>query len=218
MKKPAGKSADIADRLISSFFMVCLLFLFTHSSGSEQCPDLEAGINFYRQKTLQVKELYCENRIDPHGIEILSPRFSWTMESRKRNRLQSAYRILVASNRENLDNDKGDIWDSGKIGSGQSILVRYQGSKLAPATKYYWKVRVWDQEGNESDWSKPGTWQMSLLTPGDWQGAKWIGYRQLLFITMTWFYSLRWRGYWENMWSRSITVRGLLWNRFQITT
>ncbi len=133
----------------------------------------------YGQGTIQVESLYCENMTDPAGIEIPRPRFSWVLESQERNRMQSAYRILVTDSPENLNEERGDIWDSGKVGSEQSVLVKYQGSRLKPATKYYWKVRVWDQEGNASDWSHTGTWRMGLFTPGDWHGAAWIGYRQL---------------------------------------
>ncbi|HZJ20477.1 MAG TPA: hypothetical protein VFD35_09035 [Pricia sp.] len=38
----------------------------------------------------------------------------WILKGDDRNRYQSAYHILVASNAEKLANDDGDIWDSGK--------------------------------------------------------------------------------------------------------
>ncbi len=38
---------------------------------------------------------------------------------------------------------------------------------------YYWKVRVWDEHGIESDWSEPSSWEMGLLNQSDW-GAEWI--------------------------------------------
>jgi alpha-L-rhamnosidase len=132
-----------------------------------------------KTSSLQVKNLECENLTDPIGIEKITPRLSWKLESNKRNQLQDAYHILVSSNKENVKKNIGDIWDSRKVRSDQSILVNFNGSELKPATKYFWKVKVWNQEGEESDWSEPATWQMGLLKPEDWEGAKWIGYREL---------------------------------------
>jgi len=131
------------------------------------------------QKIIQVKNLYCENLIDPVGIEKSNPRLSWILESQKRNQIQAGYHILVSSSMENLKKNTGDIWDSKKVESGQSILINFNGSELKPATKYFWKAKAWNQDGEESDWSKPGTWQMGLLNPDGWQGARWIGYREL---------------------------------------
>ena len=131
------------------------------------------------QGIIRITDLYCENFIDPVGIERSNPRLSWILESKERNQLQAGYRIIVASSIENLNNNRGDIWDSEMVGSDQSILVAFKGSELKPATKYFWKVKVWNQDGAESEWSKPGTWQMGLLHQDDWLGTKWIGYREL---------------------------------------
>ncbi len=131
------------------------------------------------QRVMQVIDMQCENLTNPMGIESSSPRLSWIMKSQARNQMQSAYHILVSSNIENLEKNSGDMWDSKKVESNQSILVNYNGSVLKPATKYFWKVKIWNQDGVESDWSKPNTWEMGLLTQNDWQGARWIGYREL---------------------------------------
>ena len=40
--------------------------------------------------------------------------------------------------------------------------------------RVYWRVKVWDQDGQPSAWSEPATWSMGLLHPEDWK-AKWIG-------------------------------------------
>jgi alpha-L-rhamnosidase len=132
-----------------------------------------------QQGIIRIKDLYCENYTDPVGIERSHPRLSWILESKERNQLQAGYRIIVSSSIENLNNNRGDIWDSEKVESDQSILIAFKGGELKPATKCFWKVKVWNQDGAESEWSKPGTWQMGLLHRDDWQGAKWIGYREL---------------------------------------
>lgn len=131
------------------------------------------------QENILIKSLYCENLINPVGIEKSNPRFSWILESQKRNRFQGGYRILVSGSKKNLKNNNGDIWDSEKIESNQSVLIDFKGNALKPATRYFWKVKIWDQDGKESDWSKPGTWVTGLFRADDWQGAKWIGYEDL---------------------------------------
>ncbi len=86
---------------------------------------------------------------------------------------QTAYRVLVASTPELLNLDKGDLWDSGKVDSSKSINVEYSGKPLRSRQRYCWKVRVWDNTMQASAWSKPATWTMGFLKPGDWS-AKWI--------------------------------------------
>jgi alpha-L-rhamnosidase len=124
---------------------------------------------------LTTKELRCEYRINPLGIEVLKPRLSWVMESGKRGQMQNAYRILAASSRENLKQNKGDLWDSGKVRSDQSNQVVYEGKPLKSRMQCFWKVRVWDKDGSASAWSEPALWTIGLLEPQD-QQAKWIGY------------------------------------------
>ncbi|MCL5019152.1 MAG: glycoside hydrolase family 78 protein, partial [Patescibacteria group bacterium] len=104
-----------------------------------------------------------------------NPRLSWILNSDQRGQRQSAYHILVSSSKENLQTDKGDLWDSGKIDSDQSIHILYSGKELKSRMHCYWKVRIWDKEGKPSDWSDPAFWTMGLLDPADWK-AKWIGF------------------------------------------
>jgi alpha-L-rhamnosidase len=122
-----------------------------------------------------VRELRCEYRVDPLGIDIVKPRLSWIIESNQRSQVQSACQILVADSEEKLKRNQGDLWDSGKIESGQSNQVVYEGETLKSRMRCYWKVRVWDKEDKVSPWSKPAMWTVGLLRPRDWQ-AKWIGY------------------------------------------
>lgn len=120
-----------------------------------------------------VVDLRCENRVNPLGIDVLEPRLSWTLTAKERNKSQTAYRVLVASSARNLRADEGDLWDSGKIPSQQSLEVRYAGNPLSANTECFWKVCVWDESG-KSTWSKPASWSMGLLAAHDWK-ALWIG-------------------------------------------
>jgi len=123
---------------------------------------------------LRVDHLTCEYLKDPVGIGETRPRLGWIVESGERGQRQAAYRVLVDSNEALLDQDTGDLWDSGKVDSDQSVQLKYGGRALKSCQRGFWKVCVWDKEGRRSAWSSPGSWSMGLLDSADWRG-KWIG-------------------------------------------
>ena len=122
---------------------------------------------------IKIVNLRCENRINPIGIDILNPHMSWNLESNLRNKKQSGYQILVSNSSEELANNAGNYWDSGKMDSDKSIQIKYNGKNLSSESIYYWKVRAWDEDGNISEWSQPARWEMGLLKKNDWR-AQWI--------------------------------------------
>ncbi|MBA7647092.1 Alpha-L-rhamnosidase [subsurface metagenome] len=140
-------------------------------------------MSFHEEKDVQgiqsPTDLLCEYTANPVGVDVLYPRFSWVLKHSERGCIQSAYQILVASTRENLLNDNGDVWDSGKIESNKSVNVEYDGKPLESKSTYYWKVRWWDDEGQVSPFSEVTTFEMGLLTDDDWD-AMWIGGGDLL--------------------------------------
>ncbi|MGH9666128.1 MAG: alpha-L-rhamnosidase N-terminal domain-containing protein, partial [Bryobacteraceae bacterium] len=87
---------------------------------------------------------------------------------------QTAYRVLVAGSEQNLRAGKGDLWDSGRVDSDQSIHVVYGGKNLQSGDQAFWRVEMWDEAGAKSQWSEVARWSMGLLHPDDWK-AKWIG-------------------------------------------
>jgi alpha-L-rhamnosidase len=97
-----------------------------------------------------VGDMRCENRPEPLGIDATQPRLSWILNASERGQRQTAYQVLVASSAASLDASKGDLWDSGKVISDQSTQVRYAGKPLASHAQCFWKVRVWDKDGNVS--------------------------------------------------------------------
>lgn len=127
---------------------------------------------------LKVDHLRTENLNNPIGIDVLQPYFSWQLISDQRNVLQSAYEIRVGVVPAALVKGEG-IWKSGKVNSGQSVHVSYKGAALLSGKKYYWQVRVWDNNGKASSWSTIANWQMGLLQVTDWK-AQWIepGYKE----------------------------------------
>ncbi|HWS01123.1 MAG TPA: family 78 glycoside hydrolase catalytic domain, partial [Prolixibacteraceae bacterium] len=134
-------------------------------------------MGFFTMFAAEVQNLRCEYLVNPLGVEAKAPRLSWVIKSERRGDLQTAYQLLVSSSNEKLTRDQGDIWDSGKIGSAQSIQVSYEGKPLLAGTRYYWKVRIWDVDGKPSKWSKPAFWSTGLLAREDWQDARWIAFK-----------------------------------------
>jgi len=123
---------------------------------------------------VSLQNLKCEMLVNPLGIDSPQPRLSWEILSPKRNVVQKAYQILVASTTEKLAQNGGDLWNSGKVSSDESIHVAYNGEKLTSRMKVYWKVKVWTTAG-ESEWSASNSWTMGLLNYKDWPKG-WIGF------------------------------------------
>lgn len=123
---------------------------------------------------VEVVDLKCEYAENPLGVDLRNPRLYWRMESGERGQEQTAWRVLVAYSQENLDEDRGDLWDSGKRESGQSIHVPYEGERVGSTEQVYWKVRVWDKDDEPSDWSDVATWTTGRFHDEQWKG-KWIG-------------------------------------------
>jgi len=130
--------------------------------------------------SIRPTQLRCEYRLNPLGIDATQPRLSWALETidpAARNLKQSAYRILVAASDQALNAGTGDLWDTGKVDSDQSIQIVYAGKALHSGARAFWKVEVWDQDGRRSGWSQPASWTMGLLQREDWKG-RWIGLDQ----------------------------------------
>lgn len=120
-----------------------------------------------------VQELRCEYRTDPAGVDVLLPRLSWVLGSDRRGERQTAYQVLASSSPGKLARGEGDLWDSGRVRSDETVQVVWGGQSLCSRMGVWWKVRVWDGAGRPSDWSLPAHWTMGLLVPSDWR-AKWI--------------------------------------------
>ena len=118
--------------------------------------------------------LRCEHEEDPLGVDARHPRLSWTITSGERGVMQEAYEILVASDESKLEAGEGDMWNSGKTESDQSIWVKYMGQALESGRQYWWKVKIYDNKGKEYDWSQPASFTTGKIYREDWKG-QWIG-------------------------------------------
>lgn len=141
-------------KLLKYFVMVLVCFLNLHAND------------------LSVRRLTCVDLENPLGLDE-SPLFSWMLSSATRGQAQSAYQLQIASSPAKLANETADIFDSQRFVSDQSVYVQADLPTLLSEKRYYWRVRVWDKEGNISEWSEPAWFEMGLLNPSDWR-AEWI--------------------------------------------
>lgn len=125
------------------------------------------GKSINENAPLQIHDLRVEYLNNPEGIEVVKPRMSWILSGDGFNRLQTAYRIKVASSIQLLD--QPDVWDSGKVASDRSNQIAYNGNQLLSNKKYYWKVTVWD-ENDVASTSTIAFWSMGNLSFHDWKG------------------------------------------------
>ena len=121
------------------------------------------------------QDLRCEYQRDPQAVDETSPRLSWVniQSGKAHGNDQTAWQIQVATSREALESEP-DIWDSGKVDGPSAPFVNYSGIPLKSATRYWWRVRVWDSKDKASKWSPEAQWVTGYLNPSEWT-AEWIG-------------------------------------------
>ena len=118
--------------------------------------------------------LQVDNLTRPLGIDDTTPRFSWKLNDPAHGARQTAYRVLVATQQELLTDGKTDVWDSGKVNSGQSLNVKYAGPAVKPSSRYWWRVEIWGSDAKAYPASAAEWWETGLLSQG-WRG-EWIGW------------------------------------------
>ncbi|MBF4470503.1 glycoside hydrolase family 78 protein [Flavobacterium sp. HJJ] len=128
---------------------------------------------FISNGQISAEHLTCEMVENPLAVNTNQPRLSWQLVSKEANVLQTAYQILVASSEEKLKRDQGDVWDSGKVNSDKNLQINYGGTSLKNEAKYFWKVKVWNQNGKSSVWSKINSFRIAPLETA--LNPTWIG-------------------------------------------
>ena len=143
---------------------VFILFIFFTCSG----PSPTNSLN--KPESLRVEDVS-----NPLGIDTGKPVFSWVNPVTGYNQKQTAYKISIASSKEKAKTLKSDVWNSGWVQSKRQNSITYNGKKqLASTTRYWWRVQIKDEKGNESAWSDPAFFETALLSQDEWQ-AEWIG-------------------------------------------
>ena len=120
-------------------------------------------------------DLHADSLTHPLGIDSPRPMLSWRLQDDSLGAKQTAYEIFVYTKRPTTTETKPDIWDSGRVASSTSTGVSYNGAELEPEKRYFWRVKVWDKDGNPYPVSDTTWWETGLLSQSNWQG-KWIGY------------------------------------------
>ena len=119
-------------------------------------------------------DLSCEHIINPLGVDNHQPLLSWTIASSTNDLRQSAYELIVSDNLADINKNEGNCWNTGKTNSDETVFIAYEGVPLQSFTRYYWKVRVYNQNGIPSEWSPAAWFETAMLNKSDWQ-AQWIG-------------------------------------------
>ena len=132
------------------------------------CTKLSTEITLY--------DLKCENLDNPQGIGTTEPAFGWKLASSVNGSSQKAYQVLVASDLKYLNEEDADLWNSGKVKSSDQVMTIYDGKELKSRSVCYWKVRIWDQNNDFSEWSPEYSFSVGLLNDSDWS-ASYIGLR-----------------------------------------
>jgi len=99
---------------------------------------------------------------NPLAIDQNTTLFTWRSMAAGRGERQTAYQILVSSSRKRLAAGTGNWWNSGKVDSNRSASVQYAGKALPSATRFWWKVRIWDQAGKPGPYSTPARFDTGL--------------------------------------------------------
>lgn len=126
------------------------------------------GVAQLTKAQISCDKLLVENQPSPISVDAQNPRFTWVMSSKTRAQEQKAYQIIVSRDPE----FKLELWNSGKVKSDSSVLVAYKGQMLESNSSYYWRLKVWDQNGRTTQ-SNVEHWHTGALKSSFWT-ATWI--------------------------------------------
>ncbi|MGY6648011.1 family 78 glycoside hydrolase catalytic domain [Wenyingzhuangia sp. IMCC45574] len=145
---------------------VVTLLISCHTNNTTNVSNKLSEIKF--------EKLLCDSKENPTLINTISPNFSWVINADGYHKSQSSYQLIVASTIDLLNEANADLWNSKKVSSSKSTYIKYAGLGLQAEKEYWWKVKIWDESGNTSEWSKPQSFKTGLLAEVNWSKAKWI--------------------------------------------
>ncbi|MDR2423672.1 MAG: glycoside hydrolase family 78 protein [Prevotellaceae bacterium] len=115
--------------------------------------------------------LRCEHLTNPLGIDAYSPRLSWQLNDPRYGAQQTAYQITVGTDSAAVAAGRGNVWNSPRTNSG-TMLIKYEGDRLQPFARYFWRVAVWDKDNAESV-SHVAAFETGMMEMSNWKGS-WI--------------------------------------------
>lgn len=134
---------------------VCIVFCFT--------------ISLWGQSSLY--DLKCDYLTAPLGIDNPQPRFTWKLADKRNGILQTAYQLMVGTDSLEVKQGKGNYWLVPET-KGAANLVTYAGTSLQPFTKYYWSVRVTNNQGQQTA-PVVASFETGMMQMKNWKGT-WI--------------------------------------------
>ncbi|MDR3252905.1 MAG: alpha-L-rhamnosidase N-terminal domain-containing protein, partial [Tannerella sp.] len=151
--------------MVKNFFnsFVIIFCLCSEAGFGASVADIE--------KPIAPVELRCEYLQSPLGVDVADPRLTWRLQDDRHGALQQAWRIIVGDDSIAVVGGKGSVWDSQKIES-DAMLAVYQGKNFEPYTRYYWRVEIWDKDGEKRQ-SQVAAFETGHLKQTNWRGY-WI--------------------------------------------
>lgn len=113
--------------------------------------------------------LTCDYMVNPIGYDFDRPSLGWITQGGAVNGAQTAYQIQIATDEAFAER----VLDTGRVPSGLSVGIRAEVA-LRPRTRYFWRVRIWDEAERLSDWSERAFFETAKYDE-PWQ-ARWIGW------------------------------------------
>jgi alpha-L-rhamnosidase len=148
--------------------VVTLVAMLALTPAGAQGANGHAG----NQSSVRVLGLETESAERLLGVDVAAPRLSWRLASSRRGVTQRAFQVRVASSPHLLRDGKADVWDSGRR-SGGDPWTDYAGRGLSSRTRYWWSVRIWDEDGKPTDWASDTWFETGFLNASEWE-AGWI--------------------------------------------
>lgn len=112
--------------------------------------------------TVTISQVRIEHGREASGIGTNRPRLSWMVKTEIGGWQQAGYEI------EAYDEDGKLCNQTGRVESNQSVLVDWPLEPLASRERITVRVRVWDADGQLSDWSESTHIEAGLLSTEDW--------------------------------------------------
>ena len=106
--------------------------------------------------------LLCNGQSNPRDVPVGYPNLTWIFNDTEADLgdRQFAYRVIVADNPTDINTDRGNAWDTGKVESStpsaNPCIV-----PLRPGITYYWKVKTWDLSNEEGPYSNCATFNFA---------------------------------------------------------
>ena len=138
---------------------------------SSLCFLLAMTVNLFGQSS--VTSLKTDYKVNPVGIDNPKPKLSWIIQSDQMNTMQASYEIRAALNKRDLEKGKNLVWKTDKVATFQSVHVLYDGPLMESFKRVYWQVRIKDNHGKTSKWSKAAFWETGFMSGTEWK-ADWI--------------------------------------------